>query len=80
MTISRQIIEDAHSALHELYGLVPKRDRKKYADGHLATLKAALRASDKLVSQMNEIECLAVMARRDLELVSDQAATRIVEQ
>lgn len=65
--ISRQLIENAAQSAHELYGLVPKHERKKYADDHYRALLTVLTACDKLVGQMDEIECLARMARQNLE-------------
>lgn len=74
--ISKLIVEDAQSALRELYGLVPTADREKYADANLRTVEIALRTFAGLVDDMRQFESLIERASNSL-VAAKQHSDRI---
>jgi hypothetical protein len=65
VSLDRRIIEQAQSALRDLYGLVPEKDRR-YADDHLKVLERVLRSYSQNIDHMRQVE--AAMHHADLEI------------
>jgi hypothetical protein len=72
MALSKLIVEDAQSALRDLYGLIAPADRH-LADADHRTVELALSTLGNLVDGMRQVEGVAARAAAELVRVKQQS-------
>lgn len=60
------IIDQAHSALRDLYGLVPAADRND-ADDHLRALQRVIHAYNDALNRFRQVEVAIYHGRQEIE-------------
>lgn len=64
--VNKRIVDVGLSALHDLYGLVPQKDRK-YADDYMRTLENVINAYSDTLNHMRQIETALHFGGRYIE-------------
>jgi hypothetical protein len=72
MPLSKLIVEDAQSALRDLYGLISPRDRH-LADANNRTVELALSTLSTLIDGMRQVEGVAARAEAELVRVKQES-------